>query len=70
MGEIIIKVPGDIKEVIEVNSSREDARKTLEEVEKKLNKLKASQIALSLIGKVDDGRNYKEIKEEFYKNAY
>jgi len=70
MGEIIIKVPENIREVIEVGPSKEEIDNALKRVEKRLCKLRASKVALSLLGKVEDTRSYKEIKEEFYRGAY
>ena len=69
MGEIIIKVPGDIKEVIEWEAIGEK-NNLLENITKILRKIEISKKAMKFVGVVEDNRSYKEIKKDFYKNGY
>ncbi len=70
MGEIIIKIPGEIKKIFNLEENSEDITTIIKNIEKNLKKSKCAEIAFSLIGKIEDKRNWKETKTEFYKNAY
>jgi len=60
MGEIIIKVPGDIKEVLELNLPYENIKKTLMELEKKENVKKALDVFHKYKHKIE----FEEVTEE------
>ncbi len=60
MGEIIIKVPEDVKEVIETELSYEEIKKKLEELEKE----KRREDALKILEKYKHSVEIKEVNEE------
>ena len=69
MGEIVIKVPEDVKEVIDLGLSYREVKEKLNEIFRfeSENRLKE---ALRLIKSVEDNKTWKDTKEELENEMY